>query len=47
MWKIFKIKIEIILIQTISAYANMPWKIDFQIGLLPFLTLEYGRKELC
>ena len=30
MWKIFKIKIEKILIQTISAYPNMPWKIDFQ-----------------
>ena len=24
----------------------MPWKINFQIGLLPFLTLKYGKKEL-
>ena len=34
----FQKKNEKILIQTISAYPNMPWKINFQIALLPFLT---------
>ena len=42
----FKNKTEKISIQIISAYLNMPWKINFQNGLLPFLTLKFGRKEL-
>ena len=42
-----KTKTEIISIQIISAYSNMPWKINCQIDLLQFLTLKYGRKELC
>ena len=36
MSKIFKIKTEKISIQLISTYLNMPWKINFQIGLLFF-----------
>ena len=38
-----EIKTDKVLIQTISAYPNMPWKMNFQIGLLPFLTLIWKK----
>ena len=45
MSKIFKIKTGRISKQIISAYPNMPWKIKFQIGLTPFLTVKYERQN--